>query len=122
MLRNHGAHQKSAVAPTLHRQLFRTRIVLFDEVFGGGRKTIETVLLFREVAGLVPLFAELVAATNIGHHIDAAAIEPKASRKIKTRRHADPVAAVSVKQRRIMSVTLHSFLENDVERNFCAVF
>ena len=118
MLRNHGAHQKSAVAPTLHCQLFRTRIVLFDQVFGGGRKIIEHVLLFREVAGLMPVFAELAAAPNIRHHIDAAAIEPKPPREFKIWRQADPVAAISIKHGRILSVTLHSFAKKNVERNF----
>src|SRR5438477_5792095 len=121
MLRNHRAHQKAAVAPALRRQLFRTRIILFDQVFGGGRKIIEHVLLLREVAGLVPLFAELAAATSIGYHIDAAAIEPKPPRKIKIWRQADPVAAISVKHRGILAVLLHSFSEKNVERNFRAV-
>src|SRR5947208_2762752 len=122
MLRNYRAHQKSAVASTLDRQLFRARIIFFDQIVGGGRKIIEHVLLFREVAGLVPVFAELAAATNIRHDVDAAAIEPKPPRKLKIWRQADPVAAVSVKERWILSVTLHSFAENDVERNFGSVF
>src|SRR6266536_6114514 len=121
MLRNHRAHQKSAVASTLDRQLFRARIIFFDQVVGGGRKIIEHVLLFREVAGLVPVFAELATTSNIRHDIDAAAIEPKSPRKLKIWRHANPVAAVSVKQRGVVSVPLHSLSQNDVEGNFCSV-
>src|SRR6266436_9435537 len=115
MLRNHRAHQKPAIASTLDRQLFRARIIFFDQVFGGGRKIIEHILLFREVAGLVPVFAELAAATNIRHDVDAAAIEPKPPRKLKIWRQANPVAAVSVKQRGVASVPLHSLSENDIE-------
>ena len=121
MLRDHRAHQKAAIAPTLDRELFRARLILFDQVFGGSRKIIEHVLLFREVAGLVPFFAELAAASNIRHDVDAAAIEPKPPRKIKIGRHADAVAAVAVEQRRILSVALRSFSGNDVERNFGAI-
>ena len=121
MLCNHRAHQKPAIASSLDRQLFRARIIFFDQVFGGRRKIIEHVLLFREVAGLVPVFAELAAASNIGHDIDAAAIEPKPPRKLKIWRHTNPVAAVSVKQRGVLAITLHSFAENDVEGNFASI-
>src|SRR6266571_4872552 len=109
MLRNHRAHQKTAVASTLEGQFFRARVIFFDQIFGGGRKIIEYILLLREVAGLVPVFTELAAATNIRHYIDAAAVDPKPPREFKIWRQADPVAAVSVKQRWILSVTLNSF-------------
>src|SRR5882762_8242480 len=122
MLRNHRAHQKAAIASTLDRKFFGARIVLFDQVFGGGRKIVEHVLLVGEIAGLMPVFPELATASNIRHDINAAAIEPKPSRKIKIWRHTDSVAAVAVKQRRVLSVTLHSFSKNDIERNFCTVF
>ena len=70
----------------------------------------------------MPLFAELATASNIRHHVDAAAIEPKPSRKIEIRRHTDSVTAIAVKQRRVASVAFHPFSKKDVKRNFCAVF
>src|SRR6266576_3660128 len=62
------------------------------------------------------------AAANVCDHIDAAAIEPEPPRKIETRRHADSVAAVCIKQRRILPITLRSFPEENIQRDFCAVF
>ena len=121
MLRNHRAHQEAAIASSLDREFFRARVFFFDQIFRGSREIIEHVLLFREIAGLVPVFAELAAASNIRHHINAAAIEPEPARKIEIRRHADAVAAVAVKQRRVLPVPFHSFPENDVERNLRAV-
>ena len=122
MLRDHGAHQKAAVASTLNRELSRTCVILFYQVFGSSREIIKNVLFFREIASLVPFFAELATASNVCHHVNAAAIEPKPARKIKTGRHADSVAAVRVEQRRIVSVALHSFSIKDVQWNFRAVF
>src|SRR5437870_8099243 len=92
MLRNHRAHQKSAVASTLDRQLFRTRIILFDQILCSRRKIVEHVLLFCEVTCLVPFVAELAAAANIRHDINAAAIEPESPCKLKVRRHTYSVA------------------------------
>ena len=69
----------------------------------------------------MPGFAELAATADICHHMDAAAIEPKPTREIEIRRDADSVAAIAVKQRRVLPVAFHSFTKNDVERNFCAV-
>src|SRR5882724_6889323 len=108
MLRNHCAHQQTTVASALDREFFRPGVILLDQVFSGGRKVIEHILLFREVAGLVPVFAELAAASYIRHHINAAAIEPKPARKIKIWRHADSITAIAVKKRRILPIAFHS--------------
>ena len=109
MLGDHCAHQEAAIASSLDRELFRPRVFFFNQVFRRSREIIEHVLFFREIAGLVPVFAELAAASNIRHHIDAAAIEPESAREIKIRRHADSVAAVAVKQCRVLPVPFHSF-------------
>src|SRR5438045_8228579 len=122
MLLYHCALQNASVAVNLNRKLSSTRLILFDLVFGSSREIIKNVLFFREIASLVPFFAELATASNVCHHVNAAAIEPKPPRKIKTGRHADSVAAVRVEQRRIVSVALHSFSIKDVQWNFRAVF
>src|SRR5436190_23285979 len=120
MLRNHRSHQEPAIASALDREFFRARVLLFDQIFCSGREIIEDVLFFGEIASLVPLLTEFSAASNVCHHVHATAIEPEPSRKIEIRRHADAVAAIAVKQRRILSVPLHSFSENDVEWNLGA--
>ena len=56
---------------------------LLDQIFGGGREIIEDVLLLRQVAGLVPFLAELAPAADVGHDVDAAAIEPKPAGEIE---------------------------------------
>src|SRR5215831_9667060 len=122
MLCEHRAHQKAAVASTLDRQFFGSCIFFFNQVLGSSRKIVEHVLLFREITGFVPLFAELATASNIRHHINAAMIEPKSSRKIKIRRHADPVTAIAIEQGRVLSVALCSSSAKNVERDSCAVF
>src|SRR5947208_7476624 len=101
MLGNHRAHQKTAIASALDRKSFRARVLLFDQVFGGGGEIVEHVLLFGEIAGLVPFLTEFTCASNVRHHVDAAVVEPKPPRKIKIWRHADSVAAIAVKQRRV---------------------
>src|SRR5437773_193560 len=99
----------------------QARVLLLCQVFGGSREIVEHGLLFRKIAGLVPLLAEFTTASNVRHHINAAAIEPEAASKVEIRRHADAVAPVAVKQRRILLVPLHSFPKNDVEWNPAAV-
>ena len=121
MLGNHGTHQEPAIASSLNRKSFGARVLFFNQIFRRSSEVVEHGLLFREIAGLVPVFAELAAAANIRHHIHAAVIKPKPARKFKIRGHADSVAAISIKQRRVLSVPFHSFAENDVERNFRAV-
>src|SRR5215468_2951735 len=49
MLRNHCAHQQTAVASTHDREFFRTRVFLLDQVLSSGCEVIEDVLLFREI-------------------------------------------------------------------------
>src|SRR5207244_7794592 len=121
MLGNHGTHQETAVASSLNRKFFGARVLFFNQIFRSSSEVVEHGLLFREIAGFVPVFTELAASSNIRHHIHAAVIKPKPARKFKIWGHADSVATVAVKQRRVLSVPLHSFAENDVERNFRAV-
>src|SRR4030095_8044019 len=100
MWRDQGTHQEPAIAATLDREFFRARVLLFDQVFGGGGEIIEHVLFLGEIAGLVAFLTEFFAASNVCHYVDAAAIEPEPSRKIEIRCHAKAIAAIAVKQRR----------------------
>ena len=122
MLRDHRAHEQAAVASPLDREFLWPRPFLLDQVFRGRRKIIEHVLFFREIASLVPFLAELAATADVCHDVNAAAIKPEPTREIEAGRHADAVATVAVKQRRIIPIKVRSFSPNDVERNFCAVF
>src|SRR5262249_48170656 len=99
----------------------RACVLLLNQVFSGSGEIIEHVLLFRKIARLVPVLTELTAASNVRHYIHPAMIEPKPARKIEIWGHAKSIAAVAVEQCRVLPVSLHSFAENDVERNFRAV-
>src|SRR5207245_7745982 len=70
----------------------------------------------------MPILSELAATADICHHIYAAAIEPEPASEIKTRRHANAVTAVSVKERWIVAVGFRPFTATNVERNFCVAF
>src|SRR5215211_5963543 len=122
MLGDHCAHQQATIASTLNRELSRTRVILVDQVLRGRGKIVEYILFFREIASLVPFFAEFTTASDVCHHVHAIAIEPKSQRKIKVGRHADSVATVCIEQRRVVSVALHSFSRKDIQWNFRAVF
>ena len=108
MLRKQCSHQQAAVASAEESQLFRARVFLLDQILSRRRKIIENVLFLREVPGLVPFLAELAAAANIGHDIDAATVEPKPPGKIKGGRHADAITAIAIEQRRIVPIELRS--------------
>src|SRR5207247_9854667 len=110
-----------SIVPSLAWQLFVARVLFFNQLFCRSSEIVEHVLLFCQVACLVPVFAELAAASNIRHHIDTAVVEPKPARKFEIRGHADSVATVAIKQCRVLPISFHSFSENDVERNSRAV-
>src|SRR5712671_6723079 len=61
------------------------------------------------------------ASANVRHNKNAAAVEPKPAREVEIRLHADAVAAIAIKQRRIVTVELCAFSANDVQRDFRAV-
>ena len=52
--------------------------LLGDQVLGRGDEVVEDVLLVAEHAGLVPGLAVLAAAAQVGHRVDAAALEERA--------------------------------------------
>jgi hypothetical protein len=122
MLRQHRAHQQSAVRAAEQRELRMRRVMLRDQIFARGREIVEHVLLFGEHAFLVPAFAIFLAAPDIGDGVDAAGIEPEPpGRAEKRRRLADAVAAITVEQRGIPAVELRGFFHDHIDGNFRAV-
>src|SRR5260370_1297072 len=121
MLRDHRTHEETAIASTQKRQLCWARPLLPDQIFGSRCKIIEDVLLFCEIASLVPFLPEFASAANVRDHVNTAAVEPEPAREFKIRRHAEAITTVTVKQRRIVAVQVCAFAANNVKRNFCAV-
>ena len=116
-LRQHGAHEQSAIAPALDGQLLRVRVIGLDEILRARDEVIEDILLLRQVAHLVPLLAELPAPAQVRDRIHAARVEPHAATQREGRRKADAVAAVAVENRRIVSVELRVLALDDVDGN-----
>ena len=86
-------------------------------MLGARDEIIEDILLFRQISLLMPAFAVLSTASEIGHDIDAAMIEPEVEIGRKMRRHADAVATVAIKQRWIFPVAPEAFAIQDCHRN-----
>src|SRR6266480_2996497 len=121
VLRDHRAHEQTAVASALDRQFFGARVFLFDQIFGRGREIIEHSLLSGKIAGLVPFLTKLATTTDIGHDKNASAIEPEPPRETKRGRLTNTEAAISSEQRRILAVELRAFSANNIERDLRAI-
>ncbi len=97
--------------------------LLVNQVLGAGDEVVEDILFVGEVSGLMPLFAILASAAQIGDDIYAALVEPEArAGPYEVGLFVDAVAAVAVKQRWIGAIELGSFAADDVHRHACAVF
>src|SRR5579864_8470496 len=66
---------------------------------------------------LVPFFPVFAAAANIGEGINAAALQPDQSSRVKIRNHRDSETTVAFKQSWIGSIALQAFLVDQVHRN-----
>src|SRR5438477_10997891 len=93
MLRKRRTHQKTAIAAAFDGQMRRTGVVVVDQVAGAGREVIEYVLLLRQISGLVPVFPEFAAPTQIGNREHAALIEPEPPQRSESRLETDVVSA-----------------------------
>ena len=120
-LRQNSAHEQAAVAAAHDGQLVRVGVLLVDQVLGAGNEVVEDVLLLGEVAGPVPILAELAAAAEVGDGVDAALLQPDLANHIEARHLAAAVAAVAVENRWVLAVEFCVLLLDDVERNPRAV-
>src|SRR5207245_11098215 len=85
-------------------------------------EVVEDVLLLGEVSGAVPFFTELAAAAEVGDGVDTALFQPHPADEVEPRHLAAAVAAVAIKDGRVLAVELGSFFANDVECDTRAVF
>src|SRR5438309_457435 len=79
MLGEEGAHEQTAVAGAFDGEFAGLSVAGVDEVFSASGEVVEDILLFGQVAGLVPFLTELAAAAQVGDDINAALIEPDAT-------------------------------------------
>ena len=121
MLGQECTHQQAAIAPPFHRQAGRAGVSTLDQVPGAGREVVEDILLAGEIAIEMPLRAVFTAATEIGHHIDPAAIKPQPQRAIELWPHAVTIAAVTLKECGIVAVEHSALAAQDIDGNPGAV-
>ena len=118
-----NAHQQAAVRAALDAKAAWRCDLARDQIFGDGGEVVVDDLALRLQAGLVPGGAELAAATDVGQHIGAAALDPELTdgRRI-ARRHRELEAAIRVQQRRVRAVQFHALRAHDEIGNLRAVF
>ena len=83
-LRDHRAHQQAAIRSALDGEVIFVGDLVGDQEFGGGDEVVENILLFVQHAGAMPVFAELGAAAQVGHGVDAAMLQPEISVRRKS--------------------------------------
>src|SRR6478609_11128502 len=76
-LRERGAHQQSAIAAALDRQMSGVSVLFGDQVLGCGDEVVKNVLLLLQHAVAMPVFAELVSAAQLNVSINAALLQQK---------------------------------------------
>ena len=72
-------HEQTSIAASFNGQTRWVGIAVIDQITRAGGEIVEDVLLLRQFALLVPLFAELAAAAEIGDGDDSTLIEPHAT-------------------------------------------
>ena len=116
-----GSDQQTAVRTAADRQLVRRGVFLGDEVFGRRDEVVENVLLVFEHARLVPRFAVLRAAAQVGHAVDAALLDEHHGRGPERGRLVDLEAAVGIEVAGIPAVEFHILAAGDEHRHLRAV-
>ena len=69
----------------------------------------------------MPLLAILVAAAQVGHRINTTSLEEWNAHHREARIQRDVKSAVTIKQRRVLTILLHTFFVCKEHRNACAV-
>jgi hypothetical protein len=103
------------------RQFCRLRVAPRDQVLGAGDEVVEDVLLARELAGTMPVVAELAAAAQVGAHVDAAVAQPGHRGAVEVGAQRDAVAAVGRQQHRLLAVQPLALAAHDGHRHARAV-
>src|SRR6266404_5610304 len=79
--------------------------------------SFEYVLFVSQISGLVPVLAEFSTPSKIGDNIDSTRIKPQAAGGVEIWHEADPIAAVSIEQGRVLAVEFDRLFAKYVERN-----
>ena len=82
-------------------------------MFGAGDEIIEDVLFFEFHPGFVPFFTVFATAAKIGHHVDAAHVEPGNRGRRVGGEERDVEPAIGVEEGGVVAIKLESFAMDD---------
>ena len=95
----------------------------FDQVLGHRGKILVGAVALLFQGGLMPLWAKLAAAPNVGHGIDTAFLHPRGSRNgAVVWRQRNFESAITVEQRGIRSIQLEVLARHHEIGHFGAIF
>ena len=117
-----GSDEKSSIRAAGDGEFFLGGVFFTDEKFTSGDEIIEDILFFELHAGLVPFLTVFATATEAGHGVNAAHVEPGDDGGRVEGLHGIVESTVGVEVGWVLSVELNSFFMNDEERDFGAVF
>ena len=98
------------------------RVVVGDEVLGGGEEVVKDVLLVLEHRRFVPRLAILIAAAQVGEREEPALLHPPRVFGVPLGQHGDIEAAIAGHQEPCLAVALQAFLAGDEHGDARAVF
>src|SRR5260370_20713332 len=100
-----GAHQKAAGAAAFDDKFLRPRVTLRNEVFSRSDKIRKRVAFLLHASSVVPGFAELPAAPDVGYSVDHTAIQKAETIRTEVYRDVHAVAAASIENSRGRAIT-----------------
>src|ERR1700730_14806641 len=95
MLGEDRAHEQAAIAAALDSELVSVGIFVIDQVARAGSKIVEDILLFRQIASLVPGLAVFAAAAQVGNHKHEAMVQQCLALEREIGRDADVKSTVA---------------------------
>lgn len=102
-------------------EAFGGGVAFVDEVFAAGDEVIVCVLATNFGRGLVPGFAVLGSAADVGEAPDSTHVHPDGAGGAEPRGLGSAESAIGVKEGGVVSRDFQVFAVDDVHRHFCAV-
>jgi len=113
--------ERAARAAAHDRDAPLRRVLLLDERPSDVHEVVERVRALLQLARLVPVVAELVAAAHVRDRVHEAAIEQRQTRGREVRRHRHAVRAIGVEEKRCRAVLHERTRVDDRHRHVDAV-
>ena len=121
-LRHTGTYQQTTVWTTYDGYFIRIGILIVDKEFGGRYKIIEHILLFHLSTGNVPLFTVFITTPQVYLCINTSIFKEWNAVDAESRVEADAKPSVSIKEYRVLPISLQVFFICKEHRNHNTVF